>query len=133
MESEKVGGQMDGAGVVVLVVFILIIVAVIAYRVGYMWSQVEFLDPSHRLHAKWRMLPMEAPLPRWRRVAGWVAYVFSALLLCLFLALAYLVRIPLGVGLFDGGMDSVVRHLPGSALARRVVLEARPRGPGRCE
>ena len=80
---------MDGAGLVALVVFILIIVAAIAYRVGYLWAQVEFLDPSHRLEAKWRILPMDVPLPRWRRVAGWVAYVFSALLLCLFLALAY--------------------------------------------
>ncbi len=80
---------MDGAGVVVLVVFILIIVAAIAYRVGYLWAQVEFLNPSHRLEGRWRMLPMEAPLPRWRRVAGWAAYTFSALLLCLFLAIAY--------------------------------------------
>jgi hypothetical protein len=80
---------MDGAGVVALVVFILIIVAVIAYRVGYLWAQVEFLDPSHRLAAKWRIQPMEAPLTRWRRVGGWAAYVFSGFLLCLFLALAY--------------------------------------------
>jgi hypothetical protein len=81
---------MDGAGVVVLVVFILVIVAVIAYRVGYLWAQVEFLNQSQMIEAKWSMLPMAAPmLPRWRRVAGWVAYVFSALLLCLFLALAY--------------------------------------------
>jgi Na+/melibiose symporter-like transporter len=42
------------------------------------------------IEAKWSMLPMKAPmLPRWRRVAGWVAYMFSALLLCLFLALVY--------------------------------------------
>jgi len=41
------------------------------------------------IEAKWRMLPMEAPIPRWRRVAGWGAYMFSALLLCLFLALAF--------------------------------------------
>ena len=77
---------MDGAGVVVVLgVFILIIVAVIAYRVGYLRAQVV----SHRLKAQWRRLPMEAPLPPWRRVAGWVAYVFSGLFLCLFLALAY--------------------------------------------
>ena len=81
---------MDGAGVVVLVVFILVIVAVIAYRVGYLWAQVEFLNQSQMIEAKWSMLPMKAPmLPRWRRVAGWAAYMFSALLLCLFLALAY--------------------------------------------
>jgi hypothetical protein len=81
---------MDGTGVVVLVVFILVIVAVIAYRVGYLWAQVEFLNQSQMIEAKWSMLPMKAPmLPRWRRVAGWAAYMFSALLLCLFLALAY--------------------------------------------
>ncbi len=79
---------MDVEGVVVLVVFIVIIVAVIAYRVGYLWAQVEFLDQSQKI-GKWSMLPMEAPIPRWRRMAGWAAYMFSALLLCLFLALAY--------------------------------------------
>ena len=77
---------MDGAGaVVVLGVFILIIVAVIAYRVGYLRAQVV----SHRLEAQWRRLPMEAPLPPWRRAAGWVAERVSGLFLCLFLALAY--------------------------------------------
>jgi len=80
---------MEVEGAVVLVVFILIVVAVIAYRVGYLWARVEVLSTSQMIEAKWRMLPMEAPIPRWRRVAGWVAYVFSALLLCLFLALAY--------------------------------------------
>jgi hypothetical protein len=80
---------MDGAGVVVLVVLILVIVAVIAYRVGYQWAQIEFLSHSQMIATKWSMLPMEAPIPRWRRVGGWAAYVFSALLLCLFLALAF--------------------------------------------
>jgi heme/copper-type cytochrome/quinol oxidase subunit 2 len=81
---------MDAAGVVVLVVFILVIVVVIAYRVGYLWAQVEFLSHNQMLEAKWRMLPMNAPMvPRWRRMAGWAAYMVSALLLCLFLALAY--------------------------------------------
>ena len=79
---------MDVEGVVVLVLFIVIIVAVIAYRVGYLWAQVEYLNQSQRI-GKWSMRPMEAPIPRWRRVAGWAAYMFSALLLCLFLALAY--------------------------------------------
>ena len=42
---------MDGAGVVVVLgVLILIIVAVIAYRVGYLRAQ----DVSHRLEAEWR-------------------------------------------------------------------------------
>lgn len=34
-------------------------------------------------------LHMNSVLPRRRRVAGWAAYVFSGVLLCLFLALAY--------------------------------------------
>jgi hypothetical protein len=82
---------MDGANLAVLVVFILIIVAAVAYRVGYLWAQVEFLNRSLMIDAKWRMQPMPASsmLPRWRRVVGWAAYTCSALLLCLFLALAY--------------------------------------------
>lgn len=81
---------MDGAGLVVLFTFILMIVAAIAYRVGYLWAQVEFLSHGQMIQAKWSILPLEASmLPRWRRVAGWAAYVFSALSLCLFLTLAY--------------------------------------------
>ena len=80
---------MNVEGMVVLVVSIVISVALIAYRAGYMWAQVEFLNQSQRMEAKWRMRPMEAPIPRWRRVAGWAAYMFSVLLLCLFLAVAY--------------------------------------------
>ena len=38
---------------------------------------------------EWNALHMKSVLPRWRRVAGWAAYVFSGMLLCLFLALAY--------------------------------------------
>ena len=34
-------------------------------------------------------LHMKSVLPRWRRVAGWAAYVFSGMLLGFFLALAY--------------------------------------------
>ena len=82
---------MDGANLVVLAVFILVIVAAVAYRVGYLWAQVEFLNRSLMIDTKWRMQPMPASsmLPRWRRVVGWVAYTCAALLLCLFLALAY--------------------------------------------
>lgn len=80
---------MDAAGVVAVVVFLLLIVAVIAYRVGYLWAQVEHLNQSLRMEAKWRMAPMTAQIPRWRRVAGWAAYMFAALLLGLFLTLAY--------------------------------------------
>jgi hypothetical protein len=32
---------------------------------------------------------MKSVLPGWRRAAGWAAYVFSGMLLCFFLALAY--------------------------------------------
>ena len=32
---------------------------------------------------------MKSVLPRWRRAAGWAAYVFSGMLLCCFVALAY--------------------------------------------
>ena len=38
---------------------------------------------------EWNALRMKSVLPRWRRVAGWAAYVFSGMLLCFFLALAY--------------------------------------------
>ena len=82
---------MDGAGVVLLlVIFTLAVVAVIAYRVGFLRGEAQFLNQRQTIEAKWNELPMEpALLPRWRRVAGWAAYMFSALLLCLFLALAY--------------------------------------------
>jgi hypothetical protein len=82
---------MDGAGVVLLlVVFTLVVVAVIAYRVGFLRGEAQFLNQRQTMEANWSELPMEpAILPRWRRVAGWAAYMFSALLLCLFLALAY--------------------------------------------
>ena len=80
---------MDGAGVVVLVVFILVIVAVIAYRVGYLWGQADLLREGPLAEAEWIELRVQSVLPRWRRVAGWAAYMFSALLLCLFLALAF--------------------------------------------
>jgi hypothetical protein len=81
---------MDGAGIVALVVFILIIVAAIVYRVGHLWAQIESQNRRHLIEDKWRMRPLEAPvLPRWRRVAGWAAYMLSALWLCIFLAGAY--------------------------------------------
>ena len=38
---------------------------------------------------EWNALHMKSALPRWRRMAGWAAYVLSGMLLCLFLALAY--------------------------------------------
>jgi hypothetical protein len=80
---------MDVEGVVVLAVFIVIIVAVIAYRVGYLWGQAELLERGRLSAAEWNAMRTMSVLPRWRRVAGWAAYMFSALWLCLFLALAY--------------------------------------------
>jgi len=67
---------------VILVLFALVGVAVMAYRAGYWRGQAELLrqEPTE---AEWSVLP------RWRRVAGWAAYVFSGMLLCFFLALAY--------------------------------------------
>ena len=67
---------------VILVLFALVGVAVMAYRAGYWRGQAELLrqEPTE---AEWSVLP------RWRRVAGWAAYVFSGLLFCLFLFLAY--------------------------------------------
>ena len=39
--------------------------------------------------SEWNARRMKLVLPGWRRVAGWAAYVFSGVLLCVFLALAY--------------------------------------------
>jgi hypothetical protein len=72
-----------------LVLFALVVVAVIAYRAGHLRGQDEVLLRGQPIEAEWNALRMESVLPRWRRVAGWAAYMFSALLLCLFLALAY--------------------------------------------
>ena len=80
---------MDGAGMVALFVFILIIVAAIAYGVGYLWSRVESLNQSHVIEAEWRLAHGPPILAWWRRVAGWAAYMFAALWLGVFLALAY--------------------------------------------
>ena len=74
---------------VVLAVWTLAVVAVIGYRVGYLRGQAELLERGRLTAAEWNALRLKSVLPRWCRVAGWVAYMFSALLLCLFLALAY--------------------------------------------
>jgi hypothetical protein len=68
---------------VLLALFALVGVAVIAYRVGYLRGQAGLLREGQPTEAEW------TARPRWRRVAGWAAYVFSGLLLCAFLALAY--------------------------------------------
>ena len=74
---------------VVLALLTLAVVGVIGYRVGYLRGQAELLERGRLSAAEWNALRMTSALPRWRRVAGWVAYGFSGLLLCLFLALAY--------------------------------------------
>jgi hypothetical protein len=68
--------------------FALVVVAVIAYRAGYLRGQAELLQ-RQPTGAERNALRMKSVLPRWRRVAGWAAYVFSGLLLCLFLFLAF--------------------------------------------
>ena len=95
---------------VVLALFALVVVAVIAYRAGYLLGQAELLHQGQPTEAEWNALRMTSVLPRWRRVAGWAAYVS--------------VCPGLGVDLFDGGMGSLVHHLPRRDRARRVVLEA---------
>jgi hypothetical protein len=81
---------MDDVGMVVVVVFVLVTVVAIAYRVGSLWARRESQKRDQVIEAQWRMLALDAPLlPRWRRLAGWAAYTLSALLLGLFLALAY--------------------------------------------
>jgi hypothetical protein len=74
---------------VLLALIALVVVAVMAYRVGYRRGQAELLRPDRPTAAEWNALRMESVLPRWRRVAGWAAYVASGMLLCGFLALAY--------------------------------------------
>ena len=74
---------------VILALVTLVVAAVIGYRAGYLRGRAELLLQVLPTQAEWNDLRMNSVLPRWRRVAGWAAYVFSGLLLCLFLALAY--------------------------------------------
>lgn len=74
---------------VVFALVALVVVAVIGYRAGYLRGRAELLLQVVPTEAEWNELRMTSVLPRWRQVAGCVAYVFSGLLLCLFLALAY--------------------------------------------
>jgi hypothetical protein len=64
-------------------------VALVAYRGGYLRGQAELLRQRLPTEAERNALRITSALPRWRQVAGWTAYAFSGLLLCLFLALAY--------------------------------------------
>ena len=80
---------MNVAGVV-FVLLALVVVAVIAYRVGYVRGQDELLQ-WHRSSAAERNEPGTAAVPpRWRRLTGWAAYGVAGLLNCLFLSLAFL-------------------------------------------
>lgn len=82
---------MDAVGLVLFLVAVTLVgVAVIAYRVGFLRGEAETLYQRQRIAVTGSDQPMEpATLPPWRRVAGWAAYLFSALLLCLFLTIAY--------------------------------------------
>lgn len=73
----------------VLALFALVVVAVMAFRAGYLRGQTQVLHRGQPIEAEGNALRMEPVLPRWRRVAGWAAYVLSGLLLCLFLFLAF--------------------------------------------
>ena len=75
---------------VVLVLLALIVVAVMAYRAGYVRGQDELLQWHRSMAAERNALRLTVVLPRWRRLSGWAAYGFAGLLNCLFLALAFL-------------------------------------------
>ena len=74
----------------VFVVFALVAVTVIAYRLGYVRGQDE-LRPWHgSTAAEGDALRMTPILPRWRHLTGLAAYGFAGLLNCLFLGLGFL-------------------------------------------
>jgi hypothetical protein len=73
----------------ILALFALVVVVVMAYRAGYVRGQAELLRQSQPTEAAWNALRMTAVLPWWRQVAGWAAYAWSGLLVCLFLFLAF--------------------------------------------
>ena len=73
----------------ILVLFALIVVAVMAYRAGYLRGQNDVLHWNRSTEASWTAVRMTTVLPRWRHVASWAAYGFAGLLLCLFLTLAF--------------------------------------------
>jgi hypothetical protein len=113
---------------VVLVLLALVVVAVMAYRAGYVRGQDELLQWHRSTAAERNALRMTAVLPRWRRLTGWAAYGFAGLLNCLFLALAFLYAKRWGWAVVLAAWVLWVRPLRGSDLACRVVLAALPRG-----
>ena len=74
---------------VALALFVLVAVAVMAYRAGYLQGQAELLHWDQSTEAERNARRRTFVLRRWRLVAGWAAYGFAGLLLCLFLALAF--------------------------------------------
>lgn len=74
----------------VFVLLALVVVAVIAYRVGYVRGQDELLQGDRSTAAERNEPGIAAVPPRWRRLTGWGAYVVAGLLNCLFLSLAFL-------------------------------------------
>jgi hypothetical protein len=64
-------------------------VAILVYRAGYVRGRAEHLRQDPLGEAEWIELRLKSVIPRWRRVAGWVAYGFAGLLLCLFLLAAF--------------------------------------------
>jgi hypothetical protein len=87
--AESREGVVNVTGVV-LVIFALVVVAVIAYRAGYVQGQDELNQWHGSTAAEGEALCMTPVLPRWRRLTGWAAYGFAGLLNCLFLGLGFL-------------------------------------------
>src|SRR3984893_8796703 len=79
---------MNAVGVIPAL-FALVVVAVMAYRAGYLRGQAELLSQHQSTEAPRHGLRMTAILPQWSRVTGWAAYVGSGLLLGLFVFLAF--------------------------------------------
>lgn len=73
----------------VLALVALVFVALLAYREGYLRGQAQLLRQRLPTEAERNALRITFVLPRWRRVVGWAAFVFSGLLYCLFLFLAF--------------------------------------------
>jgi hypothetical protein len=80
---------MNVSGVVLALLALVVVVAVMAYRAGYLRGQAELLRQRQPTEAERSALPMTSLLPPWRLVGGWAAYVFSVLLYGLFLFLAF--------------------------------------------
>jgi hypothetical protein len=116
---------------VILALVALVVVAVMGYRAGYLRGRAELLLQIVPTEAEWNELRMNSVLPRWRRMAGWAGLRVRRAVALSFPGLRVSVCHGLGVELFVDGLGSLVRPPPGRDRARRVVLEAPPRGPRR--